>query len=598
MAAPVYATDLVDIDVGEGAKTWAEPTATGWTSGAAPAANDTDNFIQNTAAVSKAFNATGVGGMMVNNNSGATFGSNAAAFFWIYFASPQTLDSEANGGLRVLIGSSLAAFNAWIVGGKNTYNYGGWINVAVDPAVAYDYTIGGPTTTKQYFGFCVNNLTAITKGSPCWADAVRVGRELRVTLGDSNGYATFAGAAAYNDDVTRRWGLLQVIDGGYLMKGLLSLGLAATAVDFRDANRSVVIQNTKKVAAAFNGVEVHNASSRVDWTAISMQALGTVSKGYFAVIDNADVNLDSCTFTDMDYFTFLANSAAIKCIFRRCGLVTQGGAIFDGCTFDQPSGAVGMLSDNMDNIDNCNFVSKGTGYALQLTSAHAGTSKTLTNVNFSGYALTDGSTGNEAIYNNSGGAVTITVVGGTVPTIRNGSGASTTIVTSSRTVKVTAQKADGTKVSGARVLLRTAASASGGFPYDVTVTITNSGTTATVSHTSHGLATNDKVQITGASLPANNGVFSITWISANSYSYTMASSPGSNPTGTIKCSFVFLEGTTDANGEISMSKAIGANQSVVGWARKAADLLKQGSLSGTVVTTGDTSFTAILAPDS
>jgi len=51
MAVPSYTTDLIDIDLGEaGGKTWAEPTATGWTYGAAPSV-DTENFIQGSFAI-------------------------------------------------------------------------------------------------------------------------------------------------------------------------------------------------------------------------------------------------------------------------------------------------------------------------------------------------------------------------------------------------------------------------------------------------------------------------------------------------------------------------------------------------------------------
>jgi len=143
------------------------------------------------------------------------------------------------------------------------------------------------------------------------------------------------------------------------------------------------------------------------------------------------------------------------------------------------------------------------------------------------------------------------------------------------------------------------ATAGGNLPVDVTVTITNSGTTATVSHTSHGMATNDKVMIKGASLQANNGVFTITYISDNSYSYTMSSTPGSSPTGTIKATYVALSGTTDSNGEITMSRVFSASQPVNGWARKStsAPFYKPGPISGTISTSADTNFSAVLILD-
>ncbi len=65
----------------------------------------------------------------------------------------------------------------------------------------------------------------------------------------------------------------------------------------------------------------------------------------------------------------------------------------------------------------------------------------------------------------------------------------------------------------------------GKFPDKDTVTISNSGTTATVTHTGHGMASNDYVYIEGGDIVANEGVFQITKINDNSYSYTMGSSP-------------------------------------------------------------------------
>jgi hypothetical protein len=113
------------------------------------------------------------------------------------------------------------------------------------------------------------------------------------------------------------------------------------------------------------------------------------------------------------------------------------------------------------------------------------------------------------------------------------------------------------------------------------------------------MLTNDKVVISGASLQANNGVFQITKTTDNAYTYTMASTPGSSPTGTIKCTYVFLEGVTNSSGELSMSRAIGAVQSVTGWARKSSGTpyYKQGPLSGSISSSADTTLTAILSLD-
>jgi hypothetical protein len=57
-------------------------------------------------------------------------------------------------------------------------------------------------------------------------------------------------------------------------------------------------------------------------------------------------------------------------------------------------------------------------------------------------------------------------------------------------------------------------------------------TTATVTTDgAHGLSTGSLVTVSGATPSAYNGSFSITYVSATQFSYTMASNPGANATG-------------------------------------------------------------------
>ncbi len=141
-------------------------------------------------------------------------------------------------------------------------------------------------------------------------------------------------------------------------------------------------------------------------------------------------------------------------------------------------------------------------------------------------------------------------------------------------------------ISGARVLLL--ADTGGSYPSGVTVTIANSGTTATVTHTSHGLLTGDKVQILGASHQENNGVFTITVTAANTYTYTMSQSPGSSPTGTIKATFVVLDGDSDVSGEIENEIDFTSSQPVTGRVRKntSSPYYKTSAIVGTITSAG------------
>ena len=392
---------------------------------------------------------------------------------------------------------------------------------------------------------------------------------MRIFGGDSgSGYATFSGFAAVNDGLTLRWGLLQEISGGYLWKGLMTLGYSS-AVDFRDANTQIIVDNTKKVHSDFNHIDIRQSGSRVDWTSISFLALGTQSPGNMTVVDDADVTIDSCTFTDMGRFNFLAGTTIVDSTFRRCGMVVQGDAVLQGTLFTASGASVALYASDLDKIDYCSFVSVGTCHAIEMTDGMSGGSYTLLDVAFTGYASTDGDTGNEAIFNNSGGPITLLISGGDTPSIRNGSGASTTVVIDPVDVTVTVKNIDGEVVLGARVFL--AADDGGPLPYEETVSeIQNIGTTAGVTHYDHGMSTGDKVLIKGASLDLNNGVHAITVGTTNYYEYTMDSAPGSSPTGTITATFVFLYGLVDDLGQITMSRALSSDQPVYGWARKAS----------------------------
>ena len=377
--AATYTTDLTTIVSAESGETWGEPT--GATGGGVPSA-ETDYYIQQAACFSKtmAIAGGGIGGMGTLAASGQSITSPQAVFVWIFFGCPNTLDTEANGGLRVIIGSSLANYYAWYVKGSNTYTYGGWVNIAVDPSVTSQATQGTPTGTLQYFGTVASTLATISKGSPFGTDAIRFGRTIQIVGGDSgSGYATFLGAATKNDannvtDGYNRWGLFQAIDGGYLMKGLFLMGTSGTAVDFRDSNRVISIQDTIRTVAGFNEFEIRNASSRVNWTNISISALGSTSKGKLTVTDNADVNFDGCTFTDMDTFVFQSVSTITDSTFRRCGQITSGGAVFSGCLITKSTVAVSVSASSPSDIEDftdCTFVSDGDNHAIDLGTVSA-----------------------------------------------------------------------------------------------------------------------------------------------------------------------------------------------------------------------------------
>ena len=427
MAAAVYTTDLVTINLLD-TTTPAVGEPTGSVAGTTIAV-ETDHYVVGTACIAKIFNATGIGGLGFQNATTVTVPADGAVYMWTNFLAPNALDVQANGGMQLLVGNTLANYKRFYVYGDDTIPYGGWQVNAINPANTASATQGTPSGVWQYFGIAVAVQAAVARGYPLAWDAVRAGRGSIIAVsGDlANGYANFSAIATKNDLNTvgdeNRWGIFSFGNGTYTLQGRLALGSAGTAVDFRDSNRAIFIKNTEFVTAPFNQFEIINAASRVDWTGITISSLSTISKGRVIVTDNATVNIDNCTFVDMSTFTFQSNSSITDSTFRRCELITHGNAVFTDNFIEESPAAVALLTTNLNGIQNCTFISSGTGHAIELTAAG---SYTFVGNSFTGYGAIG--TTNAAIYNNSGGAVTITVSGGNSPTYRNGAGATTTVV--------------------------------------------------------------------------------------------------------------------------------------------------------------------------
>jgi hypothetical protein len=446
MAAPSYTEDLTDIATGDEASGWIEFAGTsGFDDQGVPVYEDADYpYIQGSFAVTQSCSKSKtLGSLGFDYASTISLPTDGAFLVWQSFSSPFAIDdyvgtSTTFAGMMVLIGDDVSNFEVWNVGGKDKtpMPYGGFQCHAVNTTVAADNTSNGTKTIDRYVGAAIALTAYPSKGNPHQVDVMRFGRCSAIfEFGEALNYATIPGFATENDNQINRWGLIQETAGGYLWQGRIQLGSVSNLVDFRDSNRTIFIKWTPKVTANFNLIEILNTDSNIEMTGFTFQVLdvSTASKGRLLMTDDADVAIDKCTFIDMDSFIFSVgvNTVTIDdTTFRRCGLVTQDGATFDGCLFDEPSGPVGFEVTDLDVVDNCVFNSDGTGYAMELNASMAGNSYTMSGCSFVGYAGSDGDTGNECIYNNTGGTVTIGVGTGQIPTVHD-VGISVTIITAS-----------------------------------------------------------------------------------------------------------------------------------------------------------------------
>lgn len=447
MAAPSYSTDLTNIGTGDEASGWIELTGTvngeAYGTQGAPAYSDPDYpFIQGLYSVTQdCTKDASVGSLAAPTGTSITIPTDGAVLVWHNYMVASNIGTYAEGGLQVCIGTDATNFHVYYTGGvdKSPYPYGGWCNHAATTAVTSDGSVG-TVSTIDYVGSAVFVTTGSSKGEVHNVDAIRYGRCSAIfEFGDvTNGYCTFSGFATKNDynDVTNgynRWGLLQNTSGGYLWKGRMSIGTATNAADFRDSNKTIFVDWTPKVTANFNLIEVINASTNLVWSGITIQCLDTTtaSRGRFLMTDDANVDIDSSTFIDMDTFVFSKSTNTVTIddtTFTRCGQVTTGGGTFTKCAFNRSPAAISVVTSNLDELVDCTFISDGSNHAVELTSIGGGS--ITWNCNTSGYQsgstgspVTTTSTGNEDIYITAATSsdVTINVASGSsIPSIRKG----------------------------------------------------------------------------------------------------------------------------------------------------------------------------------
>lgn len=155
-------------------------------------------------------------------------------------------------------------------------------------------------------------------------------------------------------------------------------------------------------------------------------------------------------------------------------------------------------------------------------------------------------------------------------------------------VTVTVKDADTlVAIEGARVLLE--ADSGGDLPAGESVTITRSGSTASVAHTTHGMTSGMSVVIRGATQDEYNGIFTISNATGNAYDYTISGSPATPATGTITATCAILNGATNASGILQITTFnYTSDQPITGKVRRATTgtKYKTGAITGTITSTG------------
>lgn len=516
-------------------------------------------------------------------------------------------DTLANGGFGIIAADDLAtdSFGTWYVGPQAGAT-GGWQYFVIDPSQDFDavtagsgsWTLtGNPAQLSGVDGIGVRwKTTATVMGASdnCFVQTGSIGVGYRMT-GTS---AVFSEFSDYEE--TNRFGALETKSGTLFPLCKLRIGQASGAagnVTFDDSGFNVTWQGqtlsdgiAKATATGFYGLFADQGTGTTDIT-LDAGSLAAAAPEEFD-LDLSGVNSVTCTNLSVDRARVVTLDSAVSWdggTVKNSGQVDATSATFTNINVLTSTVAADTGAVLWDVNSDPDTPLRGNTYEQGTAAHHAidfGTNVTsnitLRDCAFNGFSGTADADGATVRFLATTGSLTLSLVNCTVDGaaateanfgVDDAAGIDVTLSIDPVTTSVNVKDNEGNNEQGVYVYLK-AADGAGDLPFEETVTITRSGTTATVSHTAHGLNSNEYVKLQGITNTLNqkdnNGAHQITVSDANTYTYTTLDEGDTTYTGTITSTGVTIYGTTDASGNISSSRTYGANQNLEGFARKSS----------------------------
>lgn len=432
-------------------------------------------FYTSTGCVYRKITDTGAGGsgFWIQPNS-APYNMTAAATntALIKFAVTDFGGLNATEGVNILIGSNTTnnTFHEIPIVGSDVAGTsldlypakGGFILLPINPNItAYHRTTGGSANEAAIaaFGITARFASASAKAENLGLTSVDLGTGLNLyTSGTLSDLYDFDEGAQNN-----RFGYCsQLAPDTYNLFGTVFIAENAgtpTATTITDSSRETWQHGDGLFDAGWSGWSIDlTTSSTITLSNKTLQGIGTTTtvdtRPVFTVTGTTGtLALDASVLSNYASVTLTSAVTVTGCTVVNTEGITHGGASISSTTFagsPVASGTAMMTSANVTSLSDCSFVSGGTGHAIEITAAG---SYDWDGHTYSGYGA-DGSN-NAVIYNNSGGLVTLTILNNaSIPTVRNGAGASTNIVANTVTVRVTAQTLDNNPLTNTRVYLK------------------------------------------------------------------------------------------------------------------------------------------------
>ena len=532
----------------------------------------------------------------------------------IYF-SVTNLDLSAQ-HIRLWLNSAVVgymeSYELYVVDGSNSgwwilmtpSNYeGGWKNCIIYGGSSPGRDSGSPPamTSIDQMGLVWQQSSSPANKINTWTDAWYYGDGYYATGGTSGDEITLATIRAV--DVTYAYGIVDVYQTIYFCTGALQIGNGSTTTWF-EMDKQILVFSDLPVNTGLYKIVGVGTGCRVTITGSVIRSAGTTDATRFA-IDMDDADLLSCTVTGNVFSraaacSFKSGQTVTGNLFVDCGQITAAGADLSNCEVQGYEGTSDTAAVVWDvNTDPNNYMD-GMKFTKGTASTHAiefgdtiPSEITLTNVDFSGYNASDNQTDSTLYFADTSGTIILNLFGCSGNISIKTAGCDVSVVQDPVTTEITVKNTSGTLLTGARVFLRPTDN-TGPLPYQEAVTISVSSGVATVTHTAHGIANGKKVLIEGATATDLNGTKTITWISADSYSYSTTAGDTSD-SGTAT-GVIFNDLTS--SGVVTDSRVLADDQDVEGWVRYAASpYYRTAILSGTIDNTTGLSATVVMVSD-
>lgn len=286
--------------------------ATGWTGGSL----DTSNKIQGTGCIGVK-QVSGINAIYFTNSVAVDMTASDRHFYiWGLAAGAAKLDTKANGGVRIRLGSSATNYNEWYMDGSDTYT-GGWKCWMINPQADPD-AIGGTgatLTSITVFGITFNTTGTFTGNNlTLFADVCRVGTGLRVTATSSS--TGFEDIFSADNNSSNEYGVISKVGGVYFVQGQLVFGDTSTATNpnFQDTGKTVVFRDNRVSPTLYKINLVGNAG---DTTSNAFQLGSPIGSGSGTIGSKGVTITSSGSATSTGSYTY--NNASPATITRSTG---------------------------------------------------------------------------------------------------------------------------------------------------------------------------------------------------------------------------------------------------------------------------------------